>query len=273
MSSFKLCADDQMTQTLKKLFNATPVRVPETKIQPLCVVARKKAKASFRGELKFLLDKNEAFAVPLRESQVADLSGKNSKNVDLDLGLQIMEGFLKGFGLPSSAFTSEFHGVKKVSFSFKNVKRYYVDINELGLQIARKKLDLENPSISIFTEAEPWEMLLIDSVITSSDFTISTERESNVNFAAKIDKMQQVLSGANSTVKLSSSSGYDLTFQGDQHLSFAFSTVQLFIDRTKNTLASINPTEQVGILESSAWSIPEQQHFLQGEDALLEWDE
>ncbi len=119
MPLFKLCNDDQLVKTLHGVFKANIVRIPEARIQPLGAVASTPEGPRFWGYLHELVEGTLEARGAIQESRMADIAGKRSRSVNLDLGLQILDGFLRGFGLPSTGIAAKFAGAKTVSFSFQ----------------------------------------------------------------------------------------------------------------------------------------------------------
>ncbi|HET9983364.1 MAG TPA: hypothetical protein VFQ38_07245 [Longimicrobiales bacterium] len=103
-----LCSNDPLVKTLQDVFGANIVRVPEERIRPVVVLASDGKKTSFRGELAPLLVGGAPIDVPVAESQMASVSGKRSKSVDLGLGLKILGGFLQALGVPSAGIGAQF---------------------------------------------------------------------------------------------------------------------------------------------------------------------
>src|SRR2546423_1681464 len=102
MPFLDICRGDPLVDTLMGLFHANILRVPEERVRSLSVVASFEGKSSFRGTLAPLLKGNLPVDIPISISRMADLSGKSSRKVNLNLGVQILEGFLQGFSLPSA---------------------------------------------------------------------------------------------------------------------------------------------------------------------------
>src|SRR4051812_10498676 len=103
MPSLRLCSDDPVLTVLRETFEATPIRVPESRFQPLCVVSRSDRARSFVGALSDLLDDSSATSLAgltVGESQMADLSGRETRSVSLSVGLDVLDGFLRGFHVP-----------------------------------------------------------------------------------------------------------------------------------------------------------------------------
>jgi hypothetical protein len=269
MAYLGLCPDP-LLQTLRDVFGANIVRVPEERIQPLSVIASKEGRAKFRGALAPLISGEPEMAFDPAHfitSQMADVSGKRSRKVNLELGLQILEGFLQGFGIPAAGVSSKFRGASEVSFSFKNVKRCYIDNNWLGRILAGRFIDKNNPAAEIFFRDDGYSFLVIDSVITSSDFSISVDRASARNFSLDVPAIQTLLSQAKAGVEVTTSSGYDLIFQGAKELSFAFSCVQLYLNK-QGKITSMPPEFDV-VLERSLLSSASGHELLYSPDRVL----
>lgn len=230
MALFNLCSDDYLVKTLSTIFKANIVRIPETRIQPLSVLAATSEKPHFWGDLNELLED----PIPIKDSSVeesllADISGRRSRNINLDLGLQIMEGFLQGFHLPSTAITAKFKGAKMVSFSFQEVVRYFISPGKLGKLLKGYALDQSNGSNAVFFNKEA-QMLVLDSVITSKDFSISVEKSDSKNFSLDVPAIERIIGQARADVQIASYTGLDLSFKGATPLTFAFTCIELALD-------------------------------------------
>lgn len=223
-----LCYNDPLVTTLREVFGANIVRVPEERIRPVTVLASHGRTTAFRGALAPLLAGGAPIDVPVQESRMANVSGRRSVSVQLDLGLQILGGFLKAFQIPSAGIVAQFDGARKVSFQFQDVKRFFVDTGELGQQLGGRVVDRDNPAAGILFD-DDWKFLVVDSVITSSDFAIHVDEATRAGFAVDLPAVQRIVSGANAGVHVESASGRELLFKGDTQLTFAFTCVRLFL--------------------------------------------
>ncbi len=230
MEIFKICNDDLLVNTLQRVFRSNIVRVPEVKIKPMTVLAITPNKAHFWGYLdEFTESPLPNYESDLQESQMADISGKRSKDVKAELGLQILDGFLRGFNLPSAAITSKFSGAETISFSFQEVIRNFISAGKIGGILKGKALDTDNGSNTIFLQKEA-RLFLIDSVITSKDFSIKVEKTNSNDFSVDVTGIQQIIGQGNTKVYVESHSGLDLSFHGPTPLSFAFTCIELIPD-------------------------------------------
>ena len=83
---------------------------------------------------------------------------------------------------------TQLKGAKSISLSFNNVKRVWIDKNELGSHLRGKKIDIEHPSMTPFLDADPYQMLLISDAIVSNSFTINIDKSNDSNFEIKIEE-------------------------------------------------------------------------------------
>lgn len=231
MAFFKLCSDDMLVNTLRTVFRANVIRIPEARFRPLTVVALgDNDKPQFWGYLGELLEDSlpDTQAV-VEESPMADVSGKRSKSVSIDLGLEILKGFLSGFRLPSAAISAKFTGAKTVSFSFQDVMRYFISPIRVGNLLEGQALKAGHAANKIFFRRQA-RLLVIDSIITSKDFSISVDKASTNDFSLNIPAIEQMVGQARAGVQVSSQSSLDITFQGNTPLTFAFTYIRCDID-------------------------------------------
>ncbi len=226
---FKLCNDDGLLKILKEIFNANPIKIPEERIKPLIVFSGKNKKYKYIGEIENLLFDTSPINPDLKDSHMAILSATKSKSIDTKLGIQLMSGFLQGFGAKGISLDSFFEGVEKISFSFQNVNRKYVDVGKLCLEFSKRKFNLEHPVIKRFLDED--EMcIIVDSIIISNNFSIKVDRTSKIDFKFNIPEIQNILSSSENKISSSSSSSLDISFEGEKSLAFAFTGFVLNCD-------------------------------------------
>jgi hypothetical protein len=229
MPALKLCPDDPLVASLREVFGQNVVRVPEERYRPLTVLAGRDRRLEFRGELAPLLT-GEPLSVPsglLADSRMANLTGKRSRAVQLSLGLKILEGFLGGFGVPSASISAAFAGASEVAFRFDDIVRSWADINAVGALLRGRRVDPANPAARVFLRRKPHAFLVLDSVVTSTDFTISVEKAASADFSLDVPTIEAALGEARGAVKVTSRSARELTFRGDRRLAFAFGCVRI----------------------------------------------
>jgi len=239
MGFFRICPKDGVLSVIRENFDATPLKVPSTIEQPLFVFAYDGSRAMPRGHLKYLLKGSKSLLIKSDISPVSEVAGKKTRSVDLNFGVQILQGFLKGLGLGAPApIEASFKGAKEVSFSFSNVERRFLDVLKLGDKLKDKVIDLSNPAVNLFFD-DQHQFLVINNVFASNGFTLHVEKSSNSDFAVDVPLIQEAIADAKAGVKVSSTGSNTITFEGEQYLTFAFTCVEMHLDPQSGKIIAI----------------------------------
>ena len=242
--SIPLCKSDSVVKLLRGVFGSNILRVPEERYEPLTVLAAKSKSASFRGRLEPLVQGDPPFAVSadlIVESRVVDLCGSQTRTVKADLGLKILDGFLRGFGLPGLSLDAHLKVFRKISFHFQDVYRKWVDINTVGGMLAGRRIKRQNPAAAVFFGKDPYVFLVIDSVIVSRSFGLTVEGGTSGALALDVPAIAQAAAAVNPKVQVSSTSSLEVSFQGQTRLAFAFSCVRFALDQ-RGGIGALLPT-------------------------------
>jgi hypothetical protein len=264
---------DPVVNTLRGVFGANIVRVPESRIQPLVVIARRGDRQSYRGKLAELFS-GDFPALRTETSAMAELSGKRTRQVDAQLGLQILSGFLSGLGIPGGSIDSQFSKAQEVSFTFGNVERHYVDPTRIGNSLDGKLLDKQKPAVAMFFGDNPWDLLVVDSIIVSNSFTISVDRTTDASATLDIPAIQKAVGDVKADVKVSSATNLDVSFSGVQQLTFAFTCQRVFAS-ADGRVTILDPTNQMlnAAVEGGEIQYVPDRILLSSEPALIEFEE
>lgn len=228
MNSLKLCQDDSLINLLRETFQANPIRLPEERIKPLTVLSIDKKNISFMGIIDDLLvDKINMSKLSLKNSKMADVSAQSSKSIKTSTGLKIMEGFFKGFGAKSSLIEHVFKNVTKVSFSFENVNREYFEKNALLKTLMNKNFSTSHAVNKSFISKKT-KCVIIDSIITSNNFSIKAEEFTDNSFSFNIQELTSILSLQNN-INVVAQNDKEVSFVGNISLPFAFTGFYLNI--------------------------------------------
>lgn len=226
----KLC-QDPVVKRLRQIFEANILKVPEERFQPLVALLRIEGKNNFWTQLPAMVDGDilEMYST-ISKSQMADLSGKISKSTDIEVGLEILEGFLKGIGLPSASITAQFAGATKVAFSFKNVVRQYFEPGILVDFLNGTPLDTDRSDTQQIINGEA-ELFVIDSIITSTDFSIHITDTKDGAVHLDIPVIENLVANSNTDIKVKKESETSITFEGNKALTFAFTCLICEVDK------------------------------------------
>lgn len=265
----QICQDPAVKK-LREIFGANILRVPEERFQPLSVILRTNGENHWWGDMAtmvdgYLMDAQQLIA----NSRMSDVSNQASRSVNLDLGIKIMDGFLKGFQLPSSSIMQHFKGAKSISFSFRNVNRTYIAPSDLDQLLISIPLDQSLGATQQALSGKA-QLFVIDSIITSTDFSIHIDQVAEADFKLDIPAIQQLTSSANAKVKIKNISSTEITFEGDKALTFAFSCLRCKVDGEAriNLIPQSLPKKVFGVKEIDInWN----HELLTETPELLEW--
>ena len=269
MGLLPLCRGDPLVDTLREFFDATPLRVPDARVRPLAVVVSDGKRSQFLGPLADLLQDGREFDVAAACTDLAAFSGRRSRSVDIELGLQILDGFLSPFGLSPPTVRSRLSGARSLSFAFGDVQRLYIETTRLGRVLGECRIDFRNVATTVIRGS----VLIVDSVLRCSEFSVTVDRA--IGAVAEIDSAVAAdLVDVSGLANISMTSGHDLTFSRPDPLTFAFSCVRVFVDH-RGFFTGVSP----GAVPTSAGFGPGlsietlKRATLSDTPALLSWDE
>ncbi|MBR9919339.1 MAG: hypothetical protein GYB31_00775 [Bacteroidetes bacterium] len=251
MASFKLCPGDPLVNALQKAFKANIVRIPRKKIQPLSVIGRRGSQLKYLGSLHDLLVDSPDLGLDALTEPMAEISGNRSRSVDFNFGVQVLEGFLQGFGLSSPSVKEAFKGTKELSFGFPQMQSYYVEPLQIGKAIAGKKLEKLNPVLAPYYNDAEAELLVVDSVFAGKDFTVKIDKTVDSETDVSLGTIGQALQVDDTKLKVQSTSNREVKFEGEDYLTFAFTCLKMKIDSGSDTIISVDAGDKDLVLESA----------------------
>jgi hypothetical protein len=234
MGLLSLCDGDPVVEYLRSTFGANIVRIPRASLRPLEVLAAHMGTTKTMGQLGDILVGTPRFALSpgdLHEEPAPPVLAQKTRSAAFDLGLDILGGLLQGFGMPKVGLGTAFAPKSAISFTFHDVRRVYVETNRLGRLLHDRIVDRANPATRLyFEEADPWRLLLIDSVLTSPGFTVTASRSRTESAHVDLPTLQQLVSDVSAKVHVSSSASSEVSFTGKEPLTFAFTCLEVRLD-------------------------------------------
>jgi hypothetical protein len=229
MAFLKLCDNDPLVSVLHDTFGANIVRVPDGRLRPLSLLLHTEGRTVLRGALAPLLVGQPSLQLAETRTPLADVAGRRSRRVALDLGLYLLRGLLRGLGVPvpTGGLAARLEGATAMTFSLPEVERTSVDLGLLGSALAGRRIEARNPAAAPFFAERAPTLLLVDSVLTASASSVEYEQGRNSKLAFDIGGLQQLLGSVGGSVKLADSPGLGLHFAGQHPATFAFTCVQL----------------------------------------------
>lgn len=154
------CKDPSITFLNKFGYNV--VKLPRTGIEPLDVVGRDKS-TEWLGKLSAVWKSTVAVPQPGAPQPAVDVQGQKSDQLELSIGLKVLENALKAFGATVPTLSFAFQKARKVQFTFTNVASTFVAPLEAGNFLAAGDLNTNNPVVEhYFLEDDPQAFLLTE---------------------------------------------------------------------------------------------------------------
>ncbi|MFZ0930929.1 MAG: hypothetical protein WAN11_20150 [Syntrophobacteraceae bacterium] len=225
MGPFKKC-DDPLVTAVRNKYQANPIRMPRCDIAPLCLIASNRRYSDFLGPLQPLLLGKDPVSVTLHHDPAPSGLIKESRAVSLDLGLDLLGGFLAAWGVHSADIGAKFKGASKVTFRFDKVSRVFVNPTDLSAAMEGRRISTSNPLISNLLGKKAWGFYIIDATITSSVFTIRVEEAQKGDFSLSVPAVQEIVGKAHAKIGIESEDSREITFKGECGMPFAFSCQQ-----------------------------------------------
>jgi hypothetical protein len=187
----------------------------------------------------------------ITDGAVANLNVRRTTAIAITLGVKVLEGFLQTYNVPTGV-DSAFRSAKTASFSFGNVIRRYIDPAVIGEALKNHKLDRLHLSNQGVIKGEH-QLHVIDSVITSNEFSIAVEGEQNAECRIDVSLIQELLKQTRDHLTVQSTSSSMVSFVGEKRLPFAFSCVRFYLGKN-GRICSLDPSQAPMILGDEAGS-------------------
>lgn len=280
MGFMSLCSGDPVETLLRRTFKADIMRVPDARVQPLGTIARRGANARLWGDLSPLLQGPSPLTLKAgAATPLPDLRGMQTSAVDMDVGMDLLGGFLQGFGVATDALKlkAALGATRKLTFSFEEVERVSIAPALLGRALGDRKLQIDGTATKLFLVDGPWgapyELLIISSVLRSGCFKIHLQETRKQEVALALPQIQGVL--GNTEVTVEQSADQEVSFRRSEKKgapTFAFTTLRVYLQA--DGAMTLAPASHRGGLESMEVAVePLQQRILGDHSGLVTFDE
>lgn len=155
---------------------------------------------------------------------MADVTGTTSRDASGKAGMNFLEGFLNALG-PAGIGTTvrgsyEGYSQNKITFTFQNPIRDYVDVFELGKSLINHRIMKENALY-----AKDRHFYIITAVVRSSSISIISEHNSKQT--VDIDTGIMNLANVSGGISVENNGAGQITFKGQKNLAFGVELYEL----------------------------------------------
>ena len=227
----RICKN-KITDVIRDQFGANPLKVPEARIQPMCLLEIKDDHQQYLGQFKYLVKGGFNHDIPQTTDPVAAVSDVRSSLADFQTGFNILGQFLKALGADPASVTAGLKKTKKMAFSFSNVRRTYIDPLMLGSVLSHNELygDTDNFILQPAIQDKKIKLGLITDVIISNNFCLNTFSETEAEVDIDVPAIAEALAKVNANLKVEKKKENEVKFEGPNDLTFAFTCLEIKID-------------------------------------------
>jgi len=227
----RICKN-KITDHIRDQFGANPLKVPEARIQPMCMLEIRDGSQQYLGQFKHLVKGGFPHDIPQATDPVASVSDQKTATADFNTGFDILGNFLKALGADPASVSAAIRHTKKMAFSFSNVRRTYIDPLMLGSVLSQNELfaDKDNFILQPAMTDKKIRLGLITDVIISNNFSLNTYSETGADVNIDVPAIANALGNVNASLKVEKKSDNEVKFEGPSDLTFAFTCLELKID-------------------------------------------
>jgi hypothetical protein len=261
-----ICKDPQLTYLNKQGYNV--VRLPRTGIEPLDVLGKDGKVIDRLGRLSQIWASTTPEPQPGAARSAANIDGKKSDSLDLSIGLKILSNILGGMGAAIPQLDFAYKDVKKVQFTFTNVKVIAVDPFEVGRYLSSGDLDSHNPFVTHYFDDEDTDAFVITEVLKSNSITVAAQRDNGIEVGVDVPAIQQAV-GVKVGVKTAGASTTQVTYEGAELLTFGFKVFSIEYENGRWAIRGIKPSGDVSFATPGAGGESEEQPILVKEGRMV----
>ncbi|MDP3029413.1 MAG: hypothetical protein Q8O04_07955 [Deltaproteobacteria bacterium] len=235
-----MCKDKSVSHLNELGWNV--VRLPKENINPLLILSKSNGYLETLGEISdFVIESEPKPPEIVRNQSVAEISGLETNEYDLGVGLKFLEKFLSLVGAAGLGLEASFKNAHKIQFVYQNVLTDSVQPMKI-----EKYLRSVSPDVSSFFIEhlnDEGEAYIITDALKSNVFGVAAYDEKGVKLDLDISALEQLLS-ATPHIGVSKDEKKAVSFKGDKFLRFAFKAIAAWIEiRDGKAKFKLNPPE------------------------------
>lgn len=217
------CSDPYLTYL--KQFGYNVVRLPKTDVRPGQLLTHNGKDLTRLGEMGDVLASKTALPPPvLADRKAADLSGKETGELSVGIGLSILGTIIGALGGSKLGLDLKYEKATSVVFEFQDVLEDRIELTKLDAFLARADVNPGSAYVRDLLFAD--ELYVTTSTIKSTKFTVESKNASGKGVEVSIPEIQQLV-GATIKVSGKKEKASKVTYQGAIPLVFGFQAVQL----------------------------------------------
>jgi hypothetical protein len=222
-----LCNDPFLTYLKNEGYSV--VRLPRADFRPLQILADQGKELTNLGDITHVMSAGPKDPLPQvqLDAAVPSISGKNTSNLSLGIGLSILGTILGAMGAGTLGLDVTYSRAKTLAFAFQDVLMDSVQIAALDRFLGGADVNPQSKGVGQLLESD--DIYVVTSTIKSKKITVVSAGSGGT--AVKVDvPMIKGIVGATVKVSADGDQSSQVTYEGAQALVFGFQAVQLFYD-------------------------------------------
>lgn len=222
-----LCKDPRLTYLNSAGYNV--VKLPRAGIAPLDVLARGKG-IDRLGPLDKMVQTDAAPPVPGPAHSAADMAGTKTADLDVTVGLKLLSNILGGMiGAALPSLDIGFSRARFLQFRFGAVSVLTIDPAAIGAYLADATLDPRNPFNEAYFLDDDSDEFVIYETLRAREISVVAKDGNKVEVGVDVPAIKGVV-GVKVDVAANGQSESDVTFTGQEELTFGFKCFRLAFD-------------------------------------------
>lgn len=218
-----LCRDKSLSFLNDKGYNV--VRLPRGGIEPLDLLGRDDGAMEWLGHLETLWQSPLPLPKTLAPQPAADIEGKRTDSLGLDVGLSLLKGVLSIFNA-GAGLDAAYSQASSLEFTYTNVTAHRVAALDIGAYLARGTTDRDNPVIRRYFLGDKAEGFVLTEVLKSDQLKVTARSDRGESLKVDVDQISATL-GAHAGVKVSQSTENAVVYAGNTPVTFAFRLLRI----------------------------------------------
>ena len=205
------------------------LRLPRADASPLQTLLRAEKKDLVRlGDLKTITaaGANPLPTLSLDNQAPIEISGKESSNTKIEVGVNILGGLIAALGGNTLGVSAAFNKAKMMTFKFEDVLEDHIDVDRLDQYLTTCSFTGGNTVTNALIDDA---VFVITSTLKSNKFTVNAKNENGAKIGLDIPVVSGMASGKMSVDTARATEG-TVTYQAEKPVIFGFQAVQVFMD-------------------------------------------
>jgi hypothetical protein len=231
LTALRRNTEDPLIRTFIDKYNLHLLSVPRANAAIGDLYRYDGRQVSSPGKISYFLEPVFEISNITAEERMADISEIISREIDINFGIEFLEGFLTAMGAGGiinkvrSGYESK--NTRALKFRFADITRDSTDPFWLGEEISDYTIKKESAMYG-----ESYRYFLVTSVVRIPSISIIAEDEQMRAIDVEAEAVQ--LAGVSADVSVERSGKGELTFRGKQNLVFGVELYELLYDTKEN---------------------------------------